>query len=134
MDELGSTRCDLSVEHGRIGLPPCIVLGVRLRHSGRARWSWSFAVGLARLSSWLIPQILRLAEHPISERSCFPEETRGKENVQSNFANSKWFVKPLQEKWRVVDKLREICAVVPVNRVSGNGRSEIAQNSTRHYP
>jgi hypothetical protein len=53
----------------------------------------------------------------------FADETQGKENVHRDLAHCVGFVKPLQQRAKLVDKLREICAVVPVNRSVGNGCS-----------
>ena len=42
-------------------------------------------------------------------------------------------VKPLENWARLVDKLREICAVVRGSRVSGDECSAVAQKSTQRY-
>lgn len=72
---------------------------------------------------WLIPQILRLAGQSNGPNPCFAEETQGKENMHGDSAYGVGFGKPLQERAKLVDKLREICAVVPVNQGLGNGCS-----------
>jgi len=56
---------------------------------------------------------LRLAGRVNLLTTCFPDETQGKENVHGDLAHCVGFVKPLQERAKLVDKLREICAVVP---------------------
>lgn len=71
----------------------------------------------------LIPQILRLAGQSNRSNACFPEETQGKENTHGDLAYWVSSAKPLEDCVRDVDKLREICAVVPVNPAFGNRRS-----------
>lgn len=94
MDELGSTRSNVH-DVGR--LPGCV--------------------------KRLIPQILRLAGQSKSSKARFPEETQGKENMHGYLAYWVSSAKPLEDSLRDVDKLREICAVVPVNPAFGNRRS-----------